>query len=73
MAEFERALHETRASVTPEMETEYEQIQASLKQDARSAERRHRLHRAGHAHAAGPEGREAEPGPAGERRASARR
>ena len=37
MAEFERALDETRASVTPEMETEYEQIAASLKQDARSA------------------------------------
>ena len=26
-----------RASVTPEMETEYEQIEASLKQDARGA------------------------------------
>ena len=37
MAEFERALKETRASVTPEMELEYEQIQANLKQDARSA------------------------------------
>jgi transitional endoplasmic reticulum ATPase len=37
MAEFERALKETRASVTPEMEREYEQIQANLKQDARSA------------------------------------
>ncbi|MGZ8360827.1 MAG: AAA family ATPase, partial [Allosphingosinicella sp.] len=37
MAEFERALEETRASVTPEMETEYEQIQAHLKQDARGA------------------------------------
>jgi transitional endoplasmic reticulum ATPase len=37
MAEFERALAETRASVTPEMEREYEQIQASLKQDARGA------------------------------------
>jgi transitional endoplasmic reticulum ATPase len=37
MAEFERALDETRASVTPEMEREYEQIQAHLKQDARSA------------------------------------
>ena len=37
MAEFERALKETRASVTPEMERDYEQIQESLKQDARSA------------------------------------
>ncbi|HST37193.1 MAG TPA: CDC48 family AAA ATPase [Allosphingosinicella sp.] len=37
MTAFERALDETRASVTPEMETEYEQIEASLKQDARSA------------------------------------
>ena len=37
MAEFERALAETRASVTPEMEREYEQIEAHLKQDARSA------------------------------------
>jgi transitional endoplasmic reticulum ATPase len=37
MAEFERALEETRASVTPEMEREYEQIQTHLKQDARSA------------------------------------
>jgi transitional endoplasmic reticulum ATPase len=37
MAAFERALGETRASVTPEMEREYEQIQASLKQDARGA------------------------------------
>ncbi|WP_114954005.1 CDC48 family AAA ATPase [Sphingosinicella terrae] len=37
MAEFERALKETRASVTPEMERDYEQIQAHLKQDARSA------------------------------------
>ena len=37
MAEFERALTETRASVTPEMEREYEQIQDSLRQDAHSA------------------------------------
>ena len=37
MAEFERALKETRASVTEEMEREYERIQASLKQDAHSA------------------------------------
>ncbi len=37
MAEFERALEETRASVTPEMEREYDQIQENLKQDARSA------------------------------------
>lgn len=32
-----RTLGETRASVTPEMELEYEKIQDSLKQDARSA------------------------------------
>jgi transitional endoplasmic reticulum ATPase len=32
--DFERALAETRASVTPEMEKDYEKIQASLKQDA---------------------------------------
>ena len=37
MAEFEQALTETRASVTPEMELEYEKIQDSLKQDARGA------------------------------------
>jgi transitional endoplasmic reticulum ATPase len=37
MAEFERALGDTRASVTPDMEREYEQIQESLKQDARGA------------------------------------
>jgi transitional endoplasmic reticulum ATPase len=37
MAEFERALAETRASVTPEMEVEYEKIQDNLKQEARSA------------------------------------
>jgi transitional endoplasmic reticulum ATPase len=34
---FERALAETRASVTPEMEAEYERIQSHIKQDARSA------------------------------------
>ncbi len=34
---FERALKETRASVTPEMEKEYEKIQESLKQDAMSS------------------------------------
>jgi len=34
MAHFERALTETRASVTPEMERDYEQIAARLKQDA---------------------------------------
>jgi transitional endoplasmic reticulum ATPase len=34
MENFERALEETRASVTPEMEKEYEKIQQSLKQDA---------------------------------------
>ncbi|MEH3106846.1 MAG: CDC48 family AAA ATPase [Sphingomonas fennica] len=33
---FERALGETRASVTPEMEREYEQMAARLKQDALS-------------------------------------
>jgi transitional endoplasmic reticulum ATPase len=37
MDEFERALGETRASVTPEMELEYDQIQKSLKQEARGA------------------------------------
>src|SRR6185437_12689510 len=37
MAEFETALGETRASVTEEMEREYERIQDSLKQDAHSA------------------------------------
>lgn len=31
-AHFEAALEDTRASVTPEMEREYEQIQATLKQ-----------------------------------------
>ncbi len=33
-AHFEEALEDTRASVTPEMEREYEQIQAQLKQSA---------------------------------------
>ena len=33
-ANFESALEETRASVTPEMETEYEQMASRLKQDA---------------------------------------
>jgi len=33
-AHFERALEETRASVTPEIEREYEQMAARLKQDA---------------------------------------
>ncbi|MFL6846209.1 MAG: CDC48 family AAA ATPase [Allosphingosinicella sp.] len=37
MNEFEAALGETRASVTPEMEKEYEKIQESLKQDAMSS------------------------------------
>ena len=72
MAEFERALTETRASVTPEMEREYEQIQDSLKQDAHSADR-HRLHLARHAHAAGAEGPEAQGRPRPRGRASARR
>ena len=34
MADFEAALSESRASVTPEMEREYEQMAARLKQDA---------------------------------------
>jgi len=34
MADFEEALTDTRASVTPEMEREYEQMAANLKQDA---------------------------------------
>ena len=34
MAEFRRALEDTRASVTPEMEEEYEQIAGKLKQEA---------------------------------------
>ncbi|MBA2932497.1 CDC48 family AAA ATPase [Sphingomonas sp. CGMCC 1.13654] len=38
MADFERALDETRASVTPEMEREYEQMAARLKQDAMALE-----------------------------------
>jgi transitional endoplasmic reticulum ATPase len=37
MSEFEAALTETRASVTPEMEKDYEKIQQQLKQDAMSA------------------------------------
>ena len=37
MNEFEAALGETRASVTPEMEQEYERIRENLKQDALSA------------------------------------
>ena len=36
MAHFESALLDTRASVTPEMEREYEQIASTLKQDALS-------------------------------------
>jgi transitional endoplasmic reticulum ATPase len=36
-AHFEKALGDTRASVTPEMEREYEQIQSKLKQDAFSS------------------------------------
>jgi hypothetical protein len=38
MEHFEKALKETRASVTPEMEKEYERIQESLKQDAMSSQ-----------------------------------
>jgi transitional endoplasmic reticulum ATPase len=36
-ADFDHALEETRASVTPDMEKEYEKIQSNLKQDAMSA------------------------------------
>jgi transitional endoplasmic reticulum ATPase len=54
---FQRALKETRASVTPEMEKEYERIQENLKQDAMSSNAGHRLHRAGHAHASRAERR----------------
>jgi transitional endoplasmic reticulum ATPase len=36
-ADFERALEETRASVTEETEREYEQIKSKLKQDAMSS------------------------------------
>jgi transitional endoplasmic reticulum ATPase len=36
-SDFEMAMEETRASVTPEMEKEYEKIQESLKQDAMSS------------------------------------
>jgi transitional endoplasmic reticulum ATPase len=38
MANFEKALEDTRASVTPEMEREYEQIAAKIKQDAMAME-----------------------------------
>ncbi|PXA84359.1 AAA family ATPase [Nostoc sp. 3335mG] len=38
MADFEKALEETRASVTAEMEREYEQMAARLKQDALALE-----------------------------------
>jgi transitional endoplasmic reticulum ATPase len=37
MANFEHGLEETRASVTPEMERDYEKIQDSLKRDAMSS------------------------------------
>ena len=37
-AHFEKALNETRASVTPEIEREYEQMAARLKQDAMALE-----------------------------------
>jgi transitional endoplasmic reticulum ATPase len=37
MADFEKGLEETRASVTPEMEKDYEKIQDSLKRDAMSS------------------------------------
>ncbi|WP_375401800.1 CDC48 family AAA ATPase [uncultured Sphingomonas sp.] len=38
MADFEAALLESRASVTPEMERDYEQMASRLKQDAASAQ-----------------------------------
>jgi transitional endoplasmic reticulum ATPase len=38
MAHFEAALKETRASVTPEMEREYEQIESQLRQNAMSVD-----------------------------------
>ena len=38
MADFEAALADTRASVTPEMERDYEQMAARLKQDAMAIE-----------------------------------
>jgi len=38
MEQFERALEDTRASVTPEMERDYEQIAAHIKQDAMAAQ-----------------------------------
>jgi transitional endoplasmic reticulum ATPase len=37
MSDFEKGLEETRASVTPEMEKDYEKIQDSLKRDAMSS------------------------------------
>ena len=48
MADFEAALKETRASVTPEMLEEYERIQKTLKSEACAADR-HRLRPAGNA------------------------
>jgi len=38
MSDFEEALREARASVTPEMERDYEQMAARLKQDAAAAQ-----------------------------------
>ena len=55
MAHFEEALDDTRASVTPDMEREYEQMAARLKQEALSAPA-DRLHRAGSAPSARSEG-----------------
>ena len=37
MAHFEKALKETRASVTPEMEKDYEEIKSKIKQEAMSS------------------------------------
>ena len=37
MANFEQVLLENRASVTPEMEKDYEQIRSRLKQEAMSS------------------------------------
>ena len=38
MADFEAALQESRATVTPEMERDYEQMTSRLKQDAAAAQ-----------------------------------
>jgi transitional endoplasmic reticulum ATPase len=38
MADYDSALEDSRASVTPEMETEYKQMAARLRQDAHAAQ-----------------------------------